>query len=79
VPPLNRSTGICSRHGKRRSVQKKMASVGLLAAGTAHEIGTPLASVMGYAEILPKNWSITRPMLTTSPGLWIAAAGLTDR
>lgn len=31
---------------------ERMASVGLLAAGTAHEIGTPLAAIMGYTDIL---------------------------
>jgi len=37
---------------------EKMASVGMLAAGTAHEIGTPLAAIMGYVSLLRDDESL---------------------
>lgn len=40
---------------KDLQVSERLASLGYLAAGIAHEIGNPLGSVLGYVELLQKN------------------------
>jgi signal transduction histidine kinase len=52
---LERANENLRRTKKELHVSEKLASLGYLAAGIAHEIGNPLGSVLGYIEFLQKN------------------------
>ena len=54
---------------------EKMSSIGLLAAGVAHEINNPLTSVAGYAEALLRRFRDEPELPKTrgsrySPSIW---------
>jgi signal transduction histidine kinase len=49
---FNRMTASLREQRDRLVAQEKLATVGRLAAGVAHEVGNPLAAVLGYAEML---------------------------
>jgi len=55
VASLNRANQEILQARNEAVRSEKMASVGLLAAGMAHEIGTPLAAIMGYTGILSEE------------------------
>ena len=55
VASLNRANQQILEARNEAIRSEKMASVGLLAAGMAHEIGTPLSAIMGYTGILAED------------------------
>ncbi len=52
VQSLERANSALQAAREETVRSEKMASVGLLAAGMAHEIGTPLAAIIGYTGIV---------------------------
>ncbi len=41
----------------------RLASLGLLASGIAHEISNPSQVILSYAELLEENWKLLHPLL----------------
>ena len=52
VEDYNRMTASLRRQREQMVAQEKLVTVGRLAAGVAHEVGNPLAAVLGYVDLL---------------------------
>jgi signal transduction histidine kinase len=52
VDDFNRMTASLRQQREQMVAQEKLVTVGRLAAGVAHEVGNPLAAVLGYVDLL---------------------------
>lgn len=59
IEALEESSKVIQRTQKELTASDKLASLGRLSAGVAHEIGNPLSGILGYLEILKRSSNLS--------------------